>query len=98
MLKPIPQERPSHRANNKKNGNKAHIMRLEMKIRSMENVDTRLFSVVSKKLTEYVKNGENISLKELGELIHNLQRSVIGLQKKRINIVRRQQRKKKRGT
>lgn len=73
-------------------------MRLEMKIRSLENVDTKLFSVVSKKLTEYVKNGENISLKELGELIHNLQRSVIGLQKKRINIVRRQQRKKKHGT
>jgi len=99
MLKPIPQENPSSGKNTKKNNKQehlTHVMHLQMKIRQFENNDRQLFAHAGKQLLNYLKKAENITFKELNELIHNLQRTVIGLQKKRIRIVQKQQRKKKR--
>ncbi len=96
MLKLIPQEHAGGE-NRKKTKKKTHFVHLELKLRELEKSDHRLFAVAGKQLMEYVKKAENISLKELNDLIHNLQRSVIGLQKKRIRIVRKSQRKKKDG-
>lgn len=97
MLKPIPQERPSN-SGKRRTKKQTHFMRVEMSIRSFEKSDHQLFAHVGHQLMEYVKKAENISMKELSEMIHDLQRTVIGLQKKRLNIVRRQQRKKKQGS
>lgn len=96
MLKPIPQENPSRGENKKKLAHKQmHFMRLEMTLRNLEKTDRQLFAHVGKQLMDYIKKAENITMRELNDLIHNLQRTVIGLQKKRIRLMQRQQRKKK---
>ena len=102
MLKPIPQEHPGSSKNihhfsrkSKKKNKSPAFMRIEMKIRNLGKGDSQLFMVAGKKLMEYIKKAENISMNELNELIHSLQRTIIGLQKKRIHMVRREQQKKK---
>ncbi len=100
MLKPIPQEQPSgnkQNAGSKKKKSPTHFMRLEVKLQNLAKGDSKLFAAASRQLLEYMKKAEKASLKELNELIHNLQRTVIGLQKKRIDIVRNEQRRKKKG-
>jgi hypothetical protein len=106
MLKPIPQEQPGNAspdrgrtaaARRKKPAQKqAHFMRLEMNIRRLEQMERNIVEHAGRQLMDYIRKAENVTLKELNELIHNLQRTVIGLQKKRIRLVRKQQRKKKR--
>lgn len=106
MLKPIPQEVPGNptghaaaagkRKTTKKRTQSTHVIQLEMKIRQLEKIDRNIFSQAGKQLMEYIRKAENVTIKELNELIHSLQRTVIGLQKKRIRMVRKQQRKKHR--
>ena len=40
-------------------------------------------------LLRYLKKAESTTLEDLGELIHNLQRSVITLEKKRVSLLRK---------
>jgi|GEM_PF-6857618 len=111
MLKPIPQENPSeNQPRQKNNGRKqmqknkqkiksANFIRLEMKIRELEKTDKNLFMSAGKQLIEYIKKAESITLKELNELIHSMQRTMIALQNKRIKLIRdlqqKEQKKKK---
>lgn len=106
MLKPIPQEdsggmnqkknvlknRPTQQ---KKSSKQMHFMRLNMQLQHLEKIDRGLAATAGRQLMEFLKKAENVTLKELNELIHNLQRTIIRLQKKRIRLMRGQQRKKK---
>lgn len=94
MLKLIPQEQ-SLVALSKKTKKKKQLMRLQMEIQSLEKTDQKLFQHVSRQLLDYMKKSETATISELNDLIHNLQRTVLGLQKKRINIIRSQSFKKK---
>ena len=100
MLKQIPQEDPSTAkgASAPKNKKQPHLMHLMMSAPSKNSApqpNSPLFATASRQLFEFIKKAENISMSELNELIHNLQRTVLGLQKKRIQSVRTEQRKQK---
>jgi len=109
MLKPIPQENPSNggpHASAKKfarqraaKNKQAHFMQLRMKVLELQKTDHHLFMKTGSQLVDYLKKAENITLNELNELIHNLQRTMIGLQKKRFKILnklhQKEQKKKK---
>ena len=72
-----------------------HFLRLKMQLQQIEKLDPGLAATAGRQLIEFIKKAENVTLKELNELIHNMQRMVIGLQKKRIRMMRNEQRKKK---
>ena len=100
MLKPIPQEQQATKRSviiaMRRNKQKApQLVHLEMTIQKLQKTDGKLFTTAARQLMEFIKKAENVSANELNELIHNLQRTVLGLQKKRIQSVRMQQRKKK---
>lgn len=89
---PRSQNRPDPQ---KKSSKQMHFMHLKMQLQHLEKIDRGLAATVSRQLTEFLKKAENVTLQELNELIHNLQRTIIGLQKKRIRLMRGQQHKKK---
>ena len=96
MLKQIPQEDPSSKV--LKNKKQPHLLHLQMSVLAKtapQQTNSPLFATAGRQLMEFIKKAENISMSELNELIHNLQRTVLGLQKKRIQSVRMEQRKQK---
>ncbi len=95
MLKPIPQEQPGKRGHKKKNKKQGRFMRLEITIRDLKKADRQLYDKVCEQLLQYVKKDENVSLDELNDLIHDLQRTTLSLQKKRIKIITQHHNKRK---
>lgn len=80
---------------NKKNKKQAISLRFEMNLRKLEKNDHKLFAAASRQLMDYIQKAENITMPELNEMIHNVQRTIISLQKKRIHLIRGEHRKNK---
>lgn len=96
MLKPIPQEPHQGATPAKiKNKTRANFLRVQMTLPKVEKREMSIFALAIGKIANFMKKAENISLHELNELIHNLQRTVLRLEKKRIDLIRQAQRKKK---
>jgi hypothetical protein len=79
----------------KKQKKQLHYLKMEINLHNVEKGDLHLFEKTGRQLMDYLNRAEKSTMEELNDLVHNLQRTVIGLQKKRINIVRAQQRKNK---
>ena len=56
-------------------------------------VSYKLFQSVSMRLLEFVKRGGKYNLKEVAELITDMQKTIINLQKKRIDLCDKEQEK-----
>ena len=97
MLKLIPQENPpAEKAKEvKKSGPKIHFEKFIRKEDQDSNIDQRTVKFTFVKLVDYFKKAEKYGIKEMGDLIHSLQRSVLSLQRKRNKLLRQQHHKKK---
>ena len=103
MLKPIPQEptqgkskkQPQQKPQSKKlqQQKSLQLVKLQLKLNRENPADQNVLKSACVELIKYVKNAEAFSVNELNELIHNLQRSVLNLQRKKFKIIRLIQRK-----
>ena len=70
-------------------------LQIEVTIQNLQNSDSPILAKASQQLMDFIKKAQNVTMSELNDLIHNLQRTVLSLQKKRIKSVREQLRRKK---
>lgn len=87
MLKLIPREIVS--SEQKNNKNQQRFKHQLPKIAKPVLLEDRLLKNVGWNVMKYVKKAESYGIKETGELIHQLQRSVLILEKKRIQLVKK---------
>lgn len=99
MLKLIPQESPSGKASRQQKTPKTlNIPKLQQKMGEEQKVESNIIKGVYLNLIRFLKKGEAFTLDEIGLMIHSLQRAILSLERKRIQLLhikRRQQKKKK---
>jgi len=97
MLKLIPRENtsPSKRRNKKIKTRIVAIPKLQQKLDAEMREENQTIKSAYLHLVNYIHKAGSSSLKEMGELIHSLQRSVLSLEKKRTKILRKQGRNSK---
>jgi hypothetical protein len=68
--------------------------KLQQKVDHEIKKEEGILQNVCVKFVRFIKDGENHSVQEIGELIHGLQKSVLSLQRKRQKLMWRKDRKK----
>jgi len=93
--KPIPNEAPS-KITFKKTHISPRFVKHAIYKKSPENnysIAYKLYQSVSMRLLEFVKRGGRYNLKEVAELITDMQRTILNLQKKRYDLCEKEQKK-----
>ncbi|MCD6109866.1 hypothetical protein J7J83_03865 [bacterium] len=93
--KPIPTEAP---AKSRKKGThiSAKFKKHTISKKSIPSISYRLFQSVSLRLLDYVKKEKKYSLQEVSDLIMDMQRTIVNLQKKRIVLFEKEKQKQHR--
>jgi len=86
--KPIPKEEPAKIVFKKTHISPRFTMHpiYNKKNTVNDSLPYRLYQSVSMRLLEFVRKGGKYSLKEVADLITDMQRTIINLQKKRVNL------------
>lgn len=92
--KPIPSEAPA-RTKKKKTHISAKFTKHAISKKTLHpNISYRLLQSVSIRLLEYVKKEGKYSLEEVSDLVTDLQRTIVNLQKKRIALFEKEKEKR----
>lgn len=91
--KPIPTEAPAKNRTKKTHVSAKFTKHAISKKSTHPNISYRLLQSVSLRLLEYVKNEKNCSLEEVSDLITDMQRTIVNLQKKRIALFEKEKEK-----
>ena len=96
MLKLIPQEtaQSQKRKEKKTKFQERYSAKFQSASRKDASLENRHIQRVCMHLAKYIKKAEQYGIKEMGDLIHIVQRSVLTLQKQRIKLIRKQQKRK----
>jgi len=103
MLKLIPQENSDAHVGIKKIRYKVFTKKkkvlispkLQQKYQHEARTEKSVLERICKKLLLSLKGDKNLSQQEIGELIHGLQKSILGLQRQRQRLLWQEQKKKK---
>ncbi|MBD3156974.1 hypothetical protein GF369_04060 [Candidatus Peregrinibacteria bacterium] len=93
--KPLPNEAPAPDKKKKTHISKKFTKHALSKKSSHPNISYRLVQSVSLRLLEYVKKEGKYSLDEVADLITDMQRTIVTLQKKRISLFEKEKEKHK---
>lgn len=93
--KPLPHEKPAKPAHKKTHIRSAFKKHALKKVIKSKKTSYRLLQSVSIRLLEFVKKEGKYSFQEVGDLITDMQRSIINLQRKRTVLIDKQTKKNK---